>query len=159
MAELPHPYGYAIFCDDFRMEMGGKYSLMGIYRGTMIINVALPVALPKLCIMATYCEARETALKRTGNMHMRVFLPENDENNPAIDVAVPLDQARDQPQVDYQDPDIMPLMRVDIPLVLQPFLITAPGIIKVRCFIQDEVTRIGALRIDIHSPLDNQQSA
>jgi hypothetical protein len=37
MTLLPSPdvWGYTIFCDDIREEIGGKVSLIGIYAGTM----------------------------------------------------------------------------------------------------------------------------
>jgi hypothetical protein len=42
----------AIFCDDIREEVGGKFSFMGVYSGDMIV-ANLPAVLPKLCIAIT----------------------------------------------------------------------------------------------------------
>lgn len=51
---MPSPRcAYGFFCDDIRMEMGGKPSFMGCYNGAMFLNSTLPTALPKLCTMVT----------------------------------------------------------------------------------------------------------
>ncbi len=42
-----------IFCDDIRMEVGNKTTLVGIYNSVMIIENDLPYVLPKLCVSAT----------------------------------------------------------------------------------------------------------
>lgn len=39
-----------IFCDDIRYEVGGKFSLIGIYSGGLLVN-KFPVTLPKLCLL------------------------------------------------------------------------------------------------------------
>jgi len=40
---------HAIYCDDIRYEIGGKISLVGMYRATMLVP-EVPVVLPKLCV-------------------------------------------------------------------------------------------------------------
>jgi len=42
---------HAVFCDDIRMELGGKYSLMGIYPRVLVLPVRPPVVLPKLGVV------------------------------------------------------------------------------------------------------------
>jgi len=42
---------HAVFCDDIRMELGGKYSLMGIYSRVLVLPVRPPVVLPKLGVV------------------------------------------------------------------------------------------------------------
>ena len=39
----------AQFCDDFRQEIGNKFSLMGCY-GTDLYVPQFPITLPKLCV-------------------------------------------------------------------------------------------------------------
>lgn len=42
---------YCVFCDDIRHEIGGKFSLIGIYSGEMLIGAPqFPVVLSKLAI-------------------------------------------------------------------------------------------------------------
>ena len=40
-----------MFCDDIRVELGGKYSLMGIYGRELVLPVRPPVLLPKLGVV------------------------------------------------------------------------------------------------------------
>lgn len=46
-------YAYCHFCDDIRLEVGSKVSMMGIYNGELHV-AAMPVFLPKLCV-AVFC--------------------------------------------------------------------------------------------------------
>ena len=41
---------WAVVCDDVRQEIGNKVSCMGIY-GTEMLVLALPLVLPKLCVV------------------------------------------------------------------------------------------------------------
>lgn len=43
-------YLHTIYCDDVRLEVGNKQSLMGIYSSDLFLP-ELPIALPKLCIV------------------------------------------------------------------------------------------------------------
>lgn len=40
-----------LFLDDVREEVGGKFSLIGLYGKDMVLGVAPPAMLPQLCIM------------------------------------------------------------------------------------------------------------
>jgi hypothetical protein len=46
-------WGFALFCDDARVEVVGKLSLMGLYQADMFFpsNMPLPTMLPKLVIV------------------------------------------------------------------------------------------------------------
>lgn len=54
-------FAHCLFCDDFRIEIGDKVSLMGVYGGQMIISrpqqelppeaPVPPIVLPKLCVV------------------------------------------------------------------------------------------------------------
>lgn len=43
-------YMETIWCDDIRHEVGGKFSLIGIYTGALFVP-KLPLTLPKLCLV------------------------------------------------------------------------------------------------------------
>lgn len=43
---------HCIFCDDIRLELGGKYSIMGIYSGQMFVASSPPATLPRFGIVA-----------------------------------------------------------------------------------------------------------
>jgi hypothetical protein len=155
MASRIPPYGYTIFCDDVREEVGNKISFMGIYRGHLIAKGPLPITLPKLCMIMTYCESRETALRRSGNIIFNIFLPGDAEDVPSVALDFPFEEARNnalaQALPDQSDPDIESLVRIDVPCVVAPFVIQRAGILKIRAKFDNDVIKIGALRID-HVP-------
>lgn len=41
-----------VYCDDVRQEIGGKYSIMGIYNSDLIVT-SFPSTLTKLCVQVT----------------------------------------------------------------------------------------------------------
>ncbi|MEX0735339.1 MAG: hypothetical protein WD944_08630 [Steroidobacteraceae bacterium] len=48
----------AQFCDDFRQEIGNKFSLMGCY-GTDLYVPQFPISLPKLCVFVNVRTPKE----------------------------------------------------------------------------------------------------
>lgn len=52
------PFGFTIFCDDLRQEVGGKVSMIGVYSETMIFESAAPAVLARLVLATTYVEPR-----------------------------------------------------------------------------------------------------
>lgn len=65
-------------CDDIRQEVGGKFSLIGVYNGVMYVP-QFPVTLPKLWIMATLVTPHGEPPKS-----MKIRVTKNDE--PLVDL-------------------------------------------------------------------------
>src|SRR5271169_3055754 len=81
-ADPPEIYGYTIFCDDIRQEIGGKFSYIGVYNGFMFIHGSLPVTLPKFCLSITFLQRREIL---EANIGLRIFLPgETDDDTASV---------------------------------------------------------------------------
>ncbi len=55
-------YLHTIYCDDVRLEVGNKQSLMGIYSSDLFVP-EFPVALPKLCIVVNLVTPIDKPLK------------------------------------------------------------------------------------------------
>ncbi|WP_321899983.1 DUF6941 family protein [Paraburkholderia heleia] len=53
MKSLDNPYLHVLFCDDVRLEVGNKLTLVGLYSGQLNVAEA-PVILPKLCVYALF---------------------------------------------------------------------------------------------------------
>ncbi len=49
---------YSILCDDVRLEIGNKHSLMGVYAGTIIVT-KVPSLLPKVCLVLCFEKLRK----------------------------------------------------------------------------------------------------
>ena len=59
----------AQFCDDFRQEIGNKFSLMGCY-GTDLYVPQFPITLPKLCVFVYVRTPKENPF---GNLTLKVM--------------------------------------------------------------------------------------
>ena len=55
-------YAHCHFCDDIRLELGNKTSIMGMYNGEMFVET-LPVVLPKLCFFVFFATDMEDPVK------------------------------------------------------------------------------------------------
>lgn len=137
------PYGYTIFCDDVRQEMGGKVSHMGIYRGQLIINAPLPVTLPKFAFVIHYSERPGES---TEPVTIHIYMPGDAEDAPTATTELPIEDARSKaPEPDTPDSD--PLLSVIWYLVLAPFELKSEGRIRVRAYRGDLEIRLGTLKI------------
>lgn len=125
-----------IYCDDVRMEVGNKKSLMGVYESDMLLGDVPPAALPKLCIVLRAWTAKElmfrslsfrvemngVSLLETGN------LLENETLAPQPDA----------PIHDFTDPDwAYRYFSISVVLQVTPFTLEkVPSLLKV-CAIAD----------------------
>jgi hypothetical protein len=78
---IPEIYGYTIFCDDIRQEVGGKISFVGVYSGTMFVHGEFPVTLPKFAFGISLMQRREIL---EPNIQVQIFLPGDPEDSPSI---------------------------------------------------------------------------
>lgn len=63
---------FAEFCDDIRLEVGNKYSLMGCYSSEVVLDTA-PSLLPKLCCLISAVTPKE---KPFAELAIRAYLGE-----------------------------------------------------------------------------------
>src|ERR1043165_3972844 len=52
-------WGFSLFADDFRAEIGGKTTLVGMYQGDMIIQGTFPVVVPRFVVLISYYELKD----------------------------------------------------------------------------------------------------
>ena len=148
------PYGFTYFCDDIRFEVGAKASLMGTYRGVMHVPM-LPITLPRFCIIPTYLRPYEGDAPRTQSFEFHVWMPPgNPETEPSFRMALAKEAIESaavpsESEVLAKDPHATPHMRIDFPIILQPFIIAAAGTLRVGALWNGELTRVGALRIEL----------
>jgi hypothetical protein len=77
----PDVYGYTIFCDDIRYEMGGKISFIGTYSGTTIVHPVFPVMLPMFAMSITPFQRKRIFVPK---VELRIFLPGDPDDTPSI---------------------------------------------------------------------------
>jgi hypothetical protein len=148
MNERPFlPSGRTIFCDDIREETWGKYSLMGVYDGQIVILTGIPVILPKFCFLIQYVEPIEIAKTRKGDMVIQIYFPWDDANTPAIVYLVPFESTVKNLPPQKLGGDITPVFTVKVPIMLAGFEIKQAGLIRVRATLDGEIIKLGALEI------------
>src|SRR5438445_2168364 len=78
MFAFDEPYGFSVFCDDIRAEVGGKASFIGVYNSIMFMP-SFPAVLPKFGIIIFFNEPAEMIRTRDFTVNINVFLPGQDE--------------------------------------------------------------------------------
>ena len=141
------PYGYTIFCDDIRMEIGNKHSFVGIYSSSININKPLPYKFPKFALSIHYVERPgESADPVT----LSIYLPGDSDDAPTVKSDVPIEPMRSQ----ETPADIVlddPVISVAMQIVLAPLEIKSEGLIKVRAYRGDLEIRLGTIRVQAPS--------
>lgn len=148
VADSPDVYGYTIFCDDIRVEVGGKLTYVGAYQGTMAVQGTFPFVLPKFAMHFVYMQRRPNVLPPT---KVIVVTPGNTEDNPAF--VISLEEADALQAMSAAEVVAGPISNdaayamMGGPLTLTNLVISEPGSIKVRVARGDEFIRLGGLRI------------
>jgi hypothetical protein len=149
-ADAPEAYGYTIFCDDIRAEVGGKLTYVGCYAGTMFAPT-FPITLPKFCLGIVYMQQND---KIVLPIKIWVFLPGDDEDKPSI-------QAEGSPEDDIAAARAAREARVALggsteelgyatvysQFAVAGFVLKQPGVIRVRAVRGDQLIRLGSLEV------------
>lgn len=140
--DWPDFYGFTIFCDDVRQEVGGKASFMGVYSGSINIVTDGPTRLPKLCLAAHYFE--KVTVERASSYELLVYFP-GDEENPAM--TAPFEIPKEGlPLLGPQSENSRVSLRMNIEIA--PFPVQAEGLIRVRVKRGDaEIIKLGSLLV------------
>lgn len=136
-------FAHAIFCDDIRQELGGKFTFVGVYGANLLVP-RFPTVLPKLCVvvnMATPSDQPFEALK------FRVLkgddtIAEGDFGNIA--------KAADE----LSNASHERVMRVVTHAIFSPFKVDASGLVRVQILTEDGEIEAGSLQIDQKPALD-----
>lgn len=140
-------YLHTIYCDDVRLEVGNKQSLMGIYSGDLLVPV-FPVTLPKLCIVVNLVTPIDKPLKE-----LTIRVTKDDE----ILIEAPItDEQLSKPQLNIiengekGDPDRR--ICFNFTLMLTPFSIEKECVLRVRAVTESGEFKGNGLRIKIGQP-------
>ena len=143
MSRPQTPFGYTIFCDDIRQEVGGKTTYIGAYSGFLVLEVDFPVTIPMLCMAVNFVigmsdELRPLSIKA-------YFDPEEGEEALLIEGDVPIEGFK---AVDARLQGMDNMNRhAAVHIKLAPFNIEKAGRLKVRAYYGDEEYRLGSLII------------
>ncbi len=147
-------WGFSLFCDDIRAELGGKLSVMGIYQTEMVFpsNVVFPSIYPKFCILIKYYELRNVF---NDDIIVRVFFPGDTKESPSLVLPFP-SSVRNTTNPAYPlEEDQEHLFNISFPLMLSPFPIKQEGFLKVRAQCGGTTTQLGSLMVRKARPDEN----
>jgi hypothetical protein len=142
---MPYPFGYAIFCDDIRSEIGEKKSYIGVYRNTMFIRGDFPFVVPKFAIEIFYIEEFS---KHPKKVDVNVYLPGEDLNHPSLQRELVFGKNFQRvPRTPDVESDWKKILRTSTQFILAPLVLQKPGSIRIRVKRGNKDIRIGRLVI------------
>lgn len=133
--------GFAVFCDDIRVELGGKFTLVGVYGSAMLVAGEPPYQIPKFGIYLTYSEAsNDSALP----LAVEIYVPGDARKKPSHVFEIPA-PPREMDPISVMDEGRK--IEVQIPIVLAPFNIPLDGTLDVRMRRGSEIIPLGKLLV------------
>ena len=143
-------WGYALFADDIRVEVGGKTSLMGIYQADMIFadNIPLPFIVSKFVIQVMYFELIGSI---EGDFSIKVTYGK--DNTLLVEVPVIRKELRApegarQALAEDLVEDAERIFHMRMPVVLSPFVIAETGRVRIRAHYADgSILKLGSIAI------------
>jgi hypothetical protein len=138
------PYGWTIFCDDIRPEMGGKFSFMGVYRGFMFVHSDFPITVAKFGLAISYRINLDDP--RLDDVTVEVSLPGDDDKEASMKAVIPVTKmiVDSDPATSVGDT----FREFGLNIILSPLRIRAPGLISVRAHGGAGVIRLGSLKVE-----------
>lgn len=146
-------FGHAIFCDDIRIEHGGKLTLVGTYPNVMFVHGNFPFTLPKFGVQVMYSERLDVLGKKKAVL--RLFASWLPDDKPLIEHDLPTSL----PEIEAPEaPGIPPADygHLSLQVMFTPLVIERPGLIRARVIRDNQVIRLGALRIGKALPTSTQ---
>ncbi len=140
MANKHNLVANCLICDDIRFEMGGKYSINGIYGGDITVQGIAPSLLPKLVFILQIFFPIEYQL---GTMTFRIRMRDTSEDLFRIELPTPQ-------KLEFPEDATKAVLRAYFPI--SPFPITGPGILEVFVDVDSESIRAARLEVRLIPP-------
>ncbi|NLS00780.1 hypothetical protein HGP17_28460 [Rhizobium sp. P38BS-XIX] len=136
-------YGYCIFCDDVRTEIGEKLSFIGVYSGVLTLP-DFPVSLPKFCAHVNLITLatepyRSIVLRCVGPGDRQPLLEERLESSQ-------LEEQRDLSS-DVERGGVPINIVIGASLIFSPLRLRQPGLLTISAIIDDRPAEIASLRV------------
>lgn len=130
--DSPEIYGYTIFCDDIRMEIGNKLTYVGVYLDGIVPGGPFPIVMPKLAMQVFYMQRHPNIVAPTKFI---IVLPESSEDEPSFQIDFPQQanhQALEAVKQLTQAESEKPYFKIGFQFNIINLVLTKPGLIKVR---------------------------
>src|SRR5271163_2805705 len=141
-------FGYSIFCDDIRNELGGKLSFIGCYNGVIFVPPKFPVVLTRFCI---HIHIYSPATQPYSSIVAKCYAPGDDK--PLVEEPIEPPKMEEQlALVAHLEKDPAPPLYIvaGTSLIFSPLRISSPGLLRVRAVVDgaEEEVLLGSLRIE-----------
>ena len=139
-------YGFTVFCDDIRYEIGGKISFMGIYGGELVVFGEYPLTINKLMLAVYVMDIPE---HHGDEIDIAVFMPGNVGSDP--DYMSKYTLVADEPSEDSEKFGISRRAVASDLIQIGPITVTERGYIRVRAYHKGQEIKSGALEIRVQN--------
>ena len=156
MVNARNAWGFSLFCDDLRQEIGGKYSLMGIFENHLLIPSEFPCAFAKFVIVVKYYELKGMF---DNDLEVNISLVQDEAEKLLISQTIKRADFPITPDEAQLDQDSEPIYSLTTSYVFSPLVLEKESHIKVRIKCGSVITKLGRLLIRKISLEDNVQLA
>lgn len=133
------PFGWCVFCDDVRNEVGGKVSFMGVYSNDIVFSAPFPVTVPQFSIIANYRVDIHDPI--TDEIMLEISFP--GDTAPIVNSAIPVAEI----QSGSKKPEYAQYFSISARLIFSPCEFKADGLIEVWIARGESRNRIGVLAV------------
>lgn len=133
----PREAGYAIFCDDIRVEASGQFTYVGVYPGNIGLD-SYPHTFPRFTIGIVYKQPTEAPRER---VKLQVLV--GDDKEVAFETELDLRDAPPTPANAANDATLNAQMNV----TLSPFVVTKKTPVRVQALRGGDALRLGSITI------------
>ncbi|BBI99197.1 hypothetical protein FGKAn22_08900 [Ferrigenium kumadai] len=137
-------YLHTIYCDDIRLEVGNKQSLMGLYASDLFVH-EFPATLPKLCIVVILVTPIDNPLRKLtvkvtkdGESLIEAPMTEEQLNQPQSEIIENGDKGNPDRRI-----------AMNLTFMLTPFSVEKECVLRVLAETESGELRGNALRIKI----------
>ncbi len=138
------PYGFTLFCDDLREEVGGKTTYVGVYGDAMYVKPELPFQLPKLHLAIHIFNEPGKIFK---TLKIQIAIPGDDAEKPGIEFDVDENQLIKEKTPDVADEPTQMRTHIALKLGMIPFPIKDYGRLRVSALWNGDYVSLGSLAI------------
>jgi hypothetical protein len=143
-------WGFVLFGDDVRAEVGGKLSLMGMYQAEMFFpdTLPMPTVIPKFVLLILYYEIHG-ALQEDFSFKITYGA----DNDLLMEIPVPrkeilAEQAKTTFATDSTSEDTERIFHIRMPVALSPFVVQKLGRLRVRAHYTDgKILKLGSIAL------------
>lgn len=150
MAEpLSEPYGYALFCEDVRNEVGGSQSYIGVINSGGVIAPQYPLHMPKLGVVTMFIQDAREPIEAMD--FVVYFQADGKEQEELVRASAEAQPGRDASEMPGR------ITKISAILMLSPLVIAEPGVMRVRAYRQGREFKLGALAFALSSQLPSDR--